>query len=260
VLCGKWLFRLDPDNGRRVSRAKIRLGIVTPPVYQDGLALVGSSRGGVHGLDPATGRVAWSQPLEANVLGAAAFAPERFCAVSDDHTLTTFYTGTGQVAWSNVLKKQPDAAPLVHKGIIYLGCNDFNLYAFKARTGERVWSSPCGAPIIKKPVVAQGKVFAIAYGGALHVLGLDKGQRLWQCENVERVLTTTPAHVYLLKKDRHIAVADIRTGKPVTRMDVRQYDFFVAEPEDGVFYLVDVRGNLVACADLKMSRARGSRK
>lgn len=140
----------------------------------------------VNGLDPATGRVLWTEPWKLNY-GMSIAMPRK---VGDDLFLTCFYNGSqllrferGQpkprVVWRTAKMSERDTAhlnstmstPVIEDGHVYGACSYGQFRCLRLETGERLWET--FAPTSGK-AERWGNCF-IVKNGARHFLFSETG-------------------------------------------------------------------------------------
>ncbi|MFL5339785.1 MAG: PQQ-binding-like beta-propeller repeat protein [Gemmataceae bacterium] len=154
----------NKDTGKEIWRALTTLDTVHGPGYAPPvIAEVGKIRQlivweakGIHGLDPATGKVYWSQPFELNA-GMSIATPR---VVGDRLFVSAFYNGpmmlqlaqdkpAARVLWRGRSSSETKTdglhtvmmTPMVKDGYIYGTCSYGQLRCLNVNTGERVWES-----------------------------------------------------------------------------------------------------------------------
>jgi outer membrane protein assembly factor BamB len=152
---GSTVVAFDKDNGREIWKALTckQLGYSPPVIYEAGgkRQLIVWHAESVNGLDPETGKVYWTQPME-TYSGMAISTPRK---LGDHLFLTSTYNHStmlrldeghpaATVAWKGDKKKSFDSVfgtPYLEDGYVYGTGSDGQLHCLKVDSGERVWSS-----------------------------------------------------------------------------------------------------------------------
>ena len=157
---GSVVVAFDKDTGRELWRALSAKepGYCPPVIHEFGgrRQLIIWHAEAVNGLDPATGRVLWTEPWKLNY-GMAIATPR---VLADGLFLTCFYNGsmrlrfepgrdTPIVAWKTAKQSERDtvnlnctmATPWVEEGHAYGPCSYGQFRCMKLENGERLWET-----------------------------------------------------------------------------------------------------------------------
>lgn len=244
---GSVAVSFDKDTGRELWRA---LSAKEPGYCPPTLCEFGGRRQlivwhaeAVNGLDPATGRVLWTEPWKLNY-GMSIPMPRQ---VGQDLFLTCFYNGSqlfhfeaGQdapkVVWRTAKMSERDtthlnstmSTPLIEDGYVYGPCSYGQFRCLRLATGERIWES--FAPTAGKSerwgncfMVKQGaRAFLFSEKGDLIIArlspqGYDEVSRLHLIDPVNLdpgrpVVWTYPAYAHrrvYVRNDREMICVDL---------------------------------------------------
>jgi outer membrane protein assembly factor BamB len=152
---GTTTVAFDKDTGKELWRALTARepGYCPPMIYEAGgkRQLIIWDAEAVHGLDPETGTVYWSQPLQ-TYMGMSISTPRMarnllFLTATNNTSLMLRLEANkpgAVVAWRGTSKTSISSVfgtPFVEDGYIYGTDNNGELRCIKADTGERVWGT-----------------------------------------------------------------------------------------------------------------------
>ena len=176
--------------------------LVAPPLYAQGLVVVGGTSGTLYGLDAATGAQHWAVPLGGgiqgapNALGAPGTADAAVIAVTQpDGVVHAVSLLDGRALWSSRPTNRTDGSPAVGSGAIAYGNCDAALHVFDESGGVFRLSIPLGenAQIAGGVAVADGQVFAGNRSGNAVCADILTGGLVWTAELSPTEVFTTPA-------------------------------------------------------------------
>lgn len=249
---GGELVGVDNATGVEKSRTKVRVGIRTP-VYptDEGYWVVTAGDDRVYGVSPTDGRRYWHVTVNDIVVGSAWTAEEPDIAfyMTTTGTLSCVGLRLHDFLWQTPMRKPVCSAPALDYPTIFVGCEDYYLYAFSAKSGRESWKICLSAPVLDKPMVTNGRVYVTTTDKVLHAVDIAQQEELWSLPDSGSILTATPTHVIVRRviKDLHlISVIDATTGKVVAQATSLKHDFFVADPQSGVFFAVNEEGDVLA--------------
>ncbi len=134
---GGYIEAIRADKGRRIWRRDMAgAGTLMTPAIADGVLIAGDNKGGVHGIDAATGRSRWHYATGAGIWGSPATAASTVFVPSRDHFLYALDLGTGRLHWRYEAQMPLVAAPVIGYGFVYVSDVGGTLYAIDAATGR----------------------------------------------------------------------------------------------------------------------------
>lgn len=189
-----------------------------PVVAGGGLVFFGTSGGGVHALDVATGKSRWTATSKGGVLSAPALLPGEgggtlYVVQAESGTLSAFKAASGERQFERAVGGPLLGAPLLADGGLFLGSGAPGperiagaIHAFLAATGKPLWRRATGvrrvltvkrrlflAGVTARPSLsADGLIYATSQNGFLHAVDRRTG-RSRQRESIERLAAYTPA-------------------------------------------------------------------
>jgi outer membrane protein assembly factor BamB len=166
---------------------------------------VGTQRGTLYGIDPASGAVAFAKTIDGSSIVAAPVVsrgadgvPKVFVGTTAG-VLYALFADDGSVAWSvrtggaitgAVTIGDPNTIGDPHlRSILVVGSSDGNVYAFDnaQQTPVLIWIARVGVPINTSPALANGVVYFSAGDGRLRGLDAVTGRQLFTSAAIGRV-------------------------------------------------------------------------
>jgi outer membrane protein assembly factor BamB len=153
------------------------------------------SSSNVTALDPATGKLRWTFPLE-GALGIPSpvsgdgmvFVPAQEMVAlkpsKDDET--------PEVLWKSGKYKTGYCSPVYFDKRLYVLTNT-NVTCVNALTGEEVWKQRVEGPFAATPVVADGKIYAVSEKGTTAVIQLGDKPKSLAANKIPDTILATPA-------------------------------------------------------------------
>lgn len=210
---------LDPETGiHRWKMERPKKANWTSPlvVTRDGATLVFlQSSAGIHAVDPASGRLAWSYSEGASTIPSSAYADGVLYVPS--HGITALKTSGDSVPrqlWRSAPLRPAMGSPLVVKDRLYLVNDAGVLTCADVADGRRVWQLRLKGPVTASPLAAGTMLYAIGEDGTVQVVDTTKpeGEVVAKVELGDRILGTPSldSGALYLRSDQHAW----RLGKP----------------------------------------------
>jgi outer membrane protein assembly factor BamB len=160
-----------------------------------GRLFVTTGFGALHALDPASGRVLWTQEFDAPVDGAPTVVGELVYVASRDNRAFAVRVDNGRLAWQLPGAPTPSstlggAGPAVTDRLAIFPFGSAELVATLRQGGVRVWSATLAgqrrgrayagfSDITGDPVVDGDRVYAGSPAGRIAALEAASGERIW---------------------------------------------------------------------------------
>lgn len=233
------VHRLSLDKGESQWETDLGVAVTAAVGYGDGLVLIGSRKGDVFALDPATGKLRWRAQVASDVLGAPAADAGVVVVQSEDGRLTAFASDSGKRLWvvdrpEPALSLRGTATPVIGSGVVLSGFASGKLVAVNLKDGRVLWEIPVsqsqGRSEIERlidvdvPVlVADHTLVAAAYQGKVVAMSLENGRLLWSREiSTYSALAADTSNVYVTDTRGHVYALDLRTGSTVWKQEKLQ--------------------------------------
>jgi outer membrane protein assembly factor BamB len=129
------LAALDGESGTPVWTAPLQQDVTGMIALEDQL-LVGTRGNALHSVSLDRGRIAWSQRVGADVIGAPAADEDRIYFVAFDNVLRALHRRTGNLVWRRNLPSRPSGGPLRVDDVVLVPFSTNNINAYRATTGE----------------------------------------------------------------------------------------------------------------------------
>ena len=200
--------------------------------YGSGTLLVTSGYGNLHAINPADGRLLWTQSLGAAPYAAPTVSGGIAYAVTQDAEAWAIDINDGRLLWNTLSTSSPaslsgGASPAVAGRFAVIPFPGGELAGFDLRTGARVWSAGVAgsqpfeartafAGITGDPVIDGNVVYAGSLTGATVALNLADGTEIWRSSHGSYNPVWTDGGALFLVSDRALLVRlDSRTGERV---------------------------------------------
>ncbi|MBI4564527.1 MAG: PQQ-binding-like beta-propeller repeat protein [Planctomycetes bacterium] len=247
-------------SGREAWKVRIREeAFSAPPLFAEGLVVVGSNAGTLYAFDAATGKEKWTYKVGENIQGSAnrvdlTDGKKGVIAISQtDGVLHCVDLQTGKFVWKTDPVERCDGSAGVANGRIVLGSCASALHVFSVEKGEKVAdiSLEGDHQVAAGVAVSGGLAFAGSRNGKVCAVDVAAGKIDWANRDSKRNVFTTPAvndryvvfgsedgKVYALRRGTGAKVWDFDTGgnpsSPVIAGDR------VVVSSDGSLYLLDL--------------------
>jgi len=161
-----WLYALDPSSGH--LRYKVETGPVhTTLAARNGVLLIPTWAGELHGFDPLTRELKWSYDLEGEIWGALAVDEHHVYAASWGGKLYALDIQTGDEVWELEVGKVTAALSLAHE-MLYLGTEEGRVLAVDTHTGRPIFEATGLGPIQAPPLPYRGALYVATLAGKLY--------------------------------------------------------------------------------------------
>lgn len=158
-----------------------------PPTARDDRVVVGTTSGGIHCFDAASGMLLWSATGDGPVNAAPAIARGRVF-VGSGSTVLAFDTAAGTQMWRvNIGSTIIGSLTLAPEGenLLALGTEDGTAFVFDTTTGREAARIEVGGAVSAPIVISDGVLLVGSDIGILGAWGTD-GRELWRDEGVPR--------------------------------------------------------------------------
>lgn len=162
-----WMYALDPPTGQ------LRYKVETGPIHAhlpaaDGVLILPTWAGEVHGFDPLRREVLWTYDVEGELWGSPAVGHGRVYVGGWSGVLYALDLRTGDEVWRAELGRLTASLSLAQNHL-YAATEDGRLIAFRAATGEVVWQAEGMGPIQAAPFPYRDALYVADLSGTLYV-------------------------------------------------------------------------------------------
>jgi hypothetical protein len=255
AMAGGKLLVMDEESGAVLGRRRVPMGpLDTIFPTAESLAYAGTDSS-VHVINPSTGYdLVTPHRIGANVLSIDSNTPEALNMVLDTGEAAAFFSGTGAESWRVGIGPKPIAELGLFGQWMLVGGSDFYVYCLWANSGRLKWRVPVGGVAVQRPVLSRDRVFVVTHQRALQGLRMQDGALLWPqaVANIDRFVTADDRYVVAerrLDSEKRLVVIDAKTGKETAQTLPKKYDFLLADPADGLIYMLDREGRM-ACLQI----------
>lgn len=208
--------------------------------YAKGVLYATSGFGSVTAMRADTGKVLWTQKLDAPVMAAPTVYKGRVFVVSRDNRAWAIKARNGRILWQQESPRADagllgGASPAIAGRSVILPFSSGEIISARMRNGLRIWSvAVSGArlglarsnitDISSDPVVAGARVYAANQSGRITAVALKDGQRIWSANqgSYSPVLPIGNA-VFLVSDESQLVRLDARDGSVVWAVDLPAY-------------------------------------
>ncbi len=161
-----WLFALEPGSGH------LRYKVETGPIHAhlaaaEGVLVVPTWAGEVHGFDPVAMEVMWTFDIESGIWDSPAAGQGRVYVGGWDGGLYALDLHSGNELWVKETGRLT-AGPVLAGGYLYVADEGGLLLALRADTGEEVWRVEGLGPVQAAPFPYHQSLFVATLAGELH--------------------------------------------------------------------------------------------
>ncbi len=158
-----WTRDLSPEHDRFQD-------VDATPVVAGGMLLAASAAAGLYALDPATGKIHWTMPMDG--IQHTAGVDEDVLVSLDRGRIMRLDGRTGTVLWrTNLGDGGAPGEPILVAGLVAVTTSGGGLHLLDARTGRPLQRFEPGSGIYARPAVGEdGSLFVLSNGGVLYAL------------------------------------------------------------------------------------------
>lgn len=196
--------------------------------------------GTVTAVDAATGRVLWTQDVDAGIAGAPTVAGDRVYVVARDATAWSIDAGSGRVQWTlNGTRSDAGivggAAPAVAGNLAVLPFASRELVGVLPDGGTRLWTSNVAGTRLGRayaaigdisgdPVISGGRVFAGSPSGRTNAFDLRSGEQLWSAaDGAMSAPLVAGGSVFVVSDQAELVRLDAANGEAVWKTPLPYY-------------------------------------
>jgi len=249
------------------------------PGVEGSLLVVGSLEGVVQALDAGTGAELWQTQLSSEIITPAVIADGIVVVRTNDGRLHGLDAANGTKRWTYdrstvpVLSLRGNSPPRIADGVVYAGEDNGKVLALTLSEGKPVWEQTLtpgeGRTEIERLqdvdgaiAVANGVVYAASYRGQVAALIAQTGRPLWTHPlSTYTGVTLAPTQVFVVDADSVVWSLDLRTGTSNWKQEALKYrwlsetgaigDYVVVGDLEGFVHWLDGSdGKLAARAQL----------
>lgn len=208
--------------------------------FGEGYLFATTGYGELHAIDPATGRISWTQEFDAPANFAPTVKDGMVYVVTKDSRAWAIDTGSGRMRWSWASSGSPatvisGVSPAAADGMVYLPFPSGEVMAVSAETGVPQWQSAVGgargaAPrsaltgISGSPVAAGGRIYAANQAGKVSAIDAATGSEVWTAfEGSYSPVWLAGGSVFLVSDAARLVRIDAATGTRIWTTPLPSY-------------------------------------
>ena len=233
------LTRIDAAKGRTRwqtdTKAKLSGGVEA----FDGTIVVGTTKGVVLAFD-AKGKPKWRAQVSSEVLSPPAISEGIVVVRSGDGHIHGLDAADGNRKWEYIATLPPllirtDAGVAIEKGVVYAGLPGGKMIALSLGTGALLWeatvSQPRGETELERvtdgvsvPVVEDGQACAVAFQGRIACFETQRGTLAW-ARNASGTggLGVDERYFYYVDEASHLNAIDRESGASIWKQELLSY-------------------------------------
>ncbi len=155
---GGVVYALSLDRKVR-WRFRARRGILSSPVMNEGLILIGSLDWNFYGLDARSGWAAWRYRTSGPIVSTPAVHAGLVFFGSTDGFIYALDASDGRVVWRYEVEAQVTASPVAYQDNVYIGSVEGVLYCLDAKSGNLNWTYQTDAAITARPTIVNDVLY-----------------------------------------------------------------------------------------------------
>jgi len=208
--------------------------------YEKGVVYATSGFGEVTALKADTGKVVWTQKLNAPVVAAPTVYKGRVYVVSRDNQAWSLKTKNGRIDWQQQSTAETTglmggASPAVSGRNVILPFSSGEMVAALTKNGLRVWSIAVSGSrrgqalsnigdISSDPVISGGRVYAANQSGRITAVSSKTGERIWSAnEGSYSPVLPMGRSVFLVSDAAQLVRLDARDGSRIWAIDLPHF-------------------------------------
>lgn len=208
--------------------ARLPGAVTGAPLAAGGRIIVGCRDGGVYGLTPDSGKVAWRLAGQKGFGGAAAVRDSVACIGGFDGVVRAFDPASGRSLWQYATAGRIRAAPVFNgDGQVIAVSYDHTVYALEVAGGRLAWKRRLDGILWATPALGQRYLFVPGLDGVLSALNPRRGTVAWRFKAGGEIYSAPVATdslvvfgcdngtIYALDARRGILAWRVAAGRPV---------------------------------------------
>jgi len=244
-----FLYALDAESGRVRWKYDTGSPVLATAAVTQGVVCIGSS-GTIYGIDTVSGKMKWTQPVEAFFQSKAASDTDSFYLGGWNNALIAVDAATGRPRWttkmgSTFYYSPAISSPAVADGRVYICSNDGVLHSVLAASGKEVWSvhAPAGSDPFgySSPTVVGSQVLVAGLGdnGNVYSFATSNGKLTWSVSTEQPIYDSSPGlapdgkSMAIIGVRGRVSVLDTRTGKRLWGYELGPGNVFSTPEYDG---------------------------
>lgn len=259
------LARFERDSGRQVWRIAAGKPLHAGPGADAALVVVATDKGDVLAFDT-SGKALWTAVVSSEVLSPPVVADGVVVVATGDGRIHGLAAADGKTKWVQQRTNPPltvrnTAGGVASRGGVFLGLPGGRLLAMDLQTGTIGWdgtvASPKGATeleriadVTSRPAVEERQACAVAFQGRLACFEIVRGGLLWTRDVSSPTGVAADAAAYYVVDDKGAVHAlDKSTGASLWKQDVlAERRLRAAQVVGGQLALIDIEGYVHALA------------
>ncbi len=161
-----------------------KIGLVMPPVFDNGTLYAADHEGRLMAVDADNGRKKWENKTKLPFSGGPAVGASYVVMGTIDGGVVAFDAASGNQVWTARVSSEVLAVPGVTEDVVVVRSIDGRVFGLDARNGARLWIYDHSVPLLtlrgNADILVRGNSVFVGYNdGSVSALRLDDGSVVW---------------------------------------------------------------------------------
>jgi outer membrane protein assembly factor BamB/predicted phosphodiesterase len=212
---------------KEVWKTNTGTAIFSSPITDGKHVFVGDDAGRLLAYNKKNGKLLWTFPSKARIVGTPAATNGIVVFGSADRNIYALDANTGSLKWNIATSGPVLGAAAIDNGTAYIGASDSTMRAIDVKSGQIKWTYRGVRGYIEtKPLVTSDSIIFGAWDNTLYCLNKNDGKEMWRWTGGLTRMHFSPAavwpvaangRVFIVDPQRAMTAIDINNGKTIWR-------------------------------------------
>ena len=212
---------------KEVWKTNTGTAIFSSPITDGKHVFVGDDAGRLLAYNKKSGKLLWTFPSKARIVGTPAATNGIVVFGSADRNIYALDANTGSLRWNIATSGPVLGAAAIDNGTAYIGASDSTMRAIDVKSGQIKWTYRGVRGYIEtKPLVTSDRIIFGAWDNTLYCLNNNDGKEMWRWTGGLTRMHFSPAavwpvaangKVFIVDPQRAMTAIDINNGKTIWR-------------------------------------------
>lgn len=212
---------------KEVWKTNTGTAIFSSPITDGKHVFVGDDAGRLLAYNKKSGKLLWTFPSKARIVGTPAATNGIVVFGSADRNIYALDANTGSLRWNIATSGPVLGAAAIDNGTAYIGASDSTMRAIDVKSGQIKWTYRGVRGYIEtKPLVTSDRIIFGAWDNTLYCLDKNDGKEMWRWTGGLTRMHFSPAavwpvaangRVFIVDPQRAMTAIDINNGKTIWR-------------------------------------------
>lgn len=212
---------------KEVWKTNTGTAIFSSPITDGKHVFVGDDAGRLLAYNKKSGKLLWTFPSKARIVGTPAATNGIVVFGSADRNIYALDANTGSLRWNIATSGPVLGAAAIDNGTAYIGASDSTMRAIDVKSGQIKWTYRGVRGYIEtKPLVTSDRIIFGAWDNTLYCLDKNDGKEMWRWTGGLTRMHFSPAavwpvaangKVFIVDPQRAMTAIDINNGKTIWR-------------------------------------------